>query len=258
MRPDAFRQFVKENLSSIYAHVASQICSKNLKKYSSVLVPFSINDKDEILLMLNKRSRRVPQPGDLCFPGGTLELPKDNVLGFIFPFLKSSFFKTKTNRFLISTLMATAIRESWEEIRLNPLSIEFLGVLPPQRLIMFKKLIVSFVCWIRKPGALKPNQEVEKIVWIPLKSFYNLDNYAVYRLYGLPDEPYRDFPCFLFQDSLSVEILWGATYRIVTEFLINILKMNLPIVNINNLEKLHIVPGVYDPNYLTGYEISQR
>ncbi len=248
--PAEFRDYVKLKLNRLKPEVVKKLNPEKLKTYSSVLVPFGMSRNGTISLMLNKRSRTVPQPGDLCFPGGGLELPVDWILGSLLSLLKPDFLKDeRKGKLLMSTMAATAIREGWEEIRLNPLSFELLGILPPQPLSMFQKSIVGFVCWIKKPVSLKPNREVEKIVWIPLNSFLNPENYALYRLYGLPGQSFSDFPCFLHQDAISVEILWGVTYRIVMYLLKTVLNMQIP-----HPQNRQIVPGVFDRRYLTGYE----
>ncbi len=248
--PEKFRDYIKLKLNTLKPDVIRKLSPEKLRTYSSVLVPFGLNQNGTISLMLNKRSRTVPQPGDLCFPGGGLELPVDWILGSLLTFFKPDFLKGKTGKKLfMSTMAATAIREGWEEIRLNPLSFELLGILPPQPLSMFQKSIVGFVCWIKKPVPLKPNKEVERIVWIPISSFLNPENYALYRLYGMPGQSFRDFPCFLYQDAVSVEILWGVTYRIVMYLLKTVLELKIPAT-----QNRQIVPGVFDQRYLTGYE----
>src|SRR5512134_1427174 len=37
----------------------------------------TLESRHDICLILNKRSRRVRQPGDLCCPGGSISLPID-------------------------------------------------------------------------------------------------------------------------------------------------------------------------------------
>lgn len=192
----------------------------------------SIDGPDEPCLLLNKRSREVLQPGDLCCPGGGVE-KKDKLLSHLLQWPSSPLQKwdqwrqwktaypQKTAK--LSLLLATALREGWEEMRLNPLSVSFLGPLPVQRLVMFKRHIYPLVGWTAPRQHLKPNWEVERIVHVPLSQLVNPANYARYRLSffnrGVETRRKEDFPCFVHRGRGGEEILWGATFRIVMDFL---------------------------------------
>lgn len=215
----------------------------------------------ETCIVLNKRSQEVRQSGDLCCPGGTVEAQLDPYLAKLLsiPFsplarwpLWPSFRSAQPQQArLLSLLLATALRESWEEMRLNPLGIRFLGPLPSQRLLLFKRVIYPMIGWIRRQRQFVPSWEVEKIVAIPLRSLLNPWNYANYRLHVLPevekklDRGVQDMPCFLHRHQGRTEILWGATYRIVVYFLELIFDFKPP-----DIATLPIVLGIMDENYL--------
>ncbi len=150
-------------------------------------------------------------------------------------------------------LLATSLRESMEEMRLNPLGITFLGPLPPQRLAMFRRVIYPMVGWIGWQRRFFPNWEVEKIVSIPLRSLLKESHYACYRLQmvsnHMTEDEVRDFPCFVHRDDDEQEVLWGATYRIVTDFLEIVYGFFPP-----DVESLPVVHGTLGRNYLTGEE----
>jgi hypothetical protein len=122
-------------------------------------------------------------------------------------------------------LLAASLRESLEEMRLNPLTVQFLGPMPSQRLRMFSREIYPMVAWIKRQRHFWPNWEVEKIVKIPLQNMLNPARYACCRIHfdtknaAGRDMVYGDFPCYLHQTPDETEILWGATYRIATHFL---------------------------------------
>jgi len=80
----------------------------------------------------------------------------------------------------ITLFLANAVRESWEEIRLSPFNIRFLGPLPSYSLHLFTRTIFPVVCLVEKKWKFHPNREVEKMVEIPLQSFYNEDNYGFF------------------------------------------------------------------------------
>jgi hypothetical protein len=220
-------------------------------------------NNSEPCLILNKRSLKVRQPGDLCFPGGSVTLRLDSQLAKLFSLPAMSLGRWKywpqwkqahpqTARFL-SLFWATGLRESFEEMRLNPFGVKFLGPLPPQPLAMFRRVIYPMVAWVQRQKRFYPNWEVDKMVYIPLKDLLDAANYRRYRLCLQTDENEQssnsgqDYPCFYFQSESDPEILWGATYRITTLFIEYIFGFKPP-----NPETLPIVEGRLDQAYLTG------
>lgn len=214
-------------------------------------------------LILTKRSSKVRQPGDLCCPGGSIAPRRDVFLSKVLklPFLTLSRwpnwkFWRQHNAHAARTLailLATGLRESFEEMRLNPLAVKFLGVLPPQSLVMFDRVIYPLVAWVRRQRRFYPNWEVEKIVCIPLQELLRSENYARYRLNsGLdPNRSQKmyatDFPCFRYTYRDETEILWGATYQITSTFLELVFNFSAP-----DWASLPVVNGTLGNNYLTG------
>ena len=138
-------------------------------------------------------------------------------------------------------------------MRLNPFKVRFLGALPPEKLVMFRRLIYPLVCWVPREQAFKTNWEVEKIVYIPLRDMMDPANYARFQLHIQTDgsedrkDEVRDFPCFLFQDQGQAERLWGATFRITMQFLKLVYGFQPP-----DIKSLPTVEGRLGRNYLTG------
>ena len=138
-------------------------------------------------------------------------------------------------------------------MRLNPFGVRFLGPLPPQSLVMFQRVIYPMVAWVQRQKRFFPNWEVDKIVYIPLRDLLNPANYRRYRLCiqtranEQSSNLGQDYPCFRFQTDSDKEILWGATYRITTEFMEYIFGFKPP-----DLETLPVIEGILDQNYLTG------
>jgi len=205
---------------------------------AGVLLLIQYHPERGYLFLLNKRSDRVQQPGDLCCPGGGSNLLLDGLLSrlVVRPLLSwqrnLAYRKTKElmphllNHILF--FLTNALRESWEEIRLNPLAVKFLGPLKTYQLTLFRNIIFPLVGALR-PGnlSLRPNWEVAKILSIPLSLFFVEENYALYRL-RVRKQNFKeilqsnevDYPCFLYrEDELTTEILWGATYNIIMSFL---------------------------------------
>lgn len=211
-------------------------------------------------LILNKRSINVRQGGDLCCPGGSVHLRVDRLLARVFslpgfPLARWPFWRAWRRRYPgqaagLALMLATSLRESLEEMRLNPMGVNFLGPLPTQHLVMFRKAIFPMAGWIGRQKRYFPNWEVEKIVRIPLQELMNPENYACYRLYfksarpaGSPGER-KDFPCFVHRNASEAELLWGATYRITTAFLDRVFGFRPPAP-----ETLRVINGVLGENY---------
>ena len=223
----------------------------------------------EPCLILNKRSAKVRQPGDLCCPGGSIAPRIDPLLGGLlrlpgspltnwkhWPRWRKAY--TRKSRQL-ALLLATGLRESLEEMRLNPLGVKFLGPLPPENLVMFQRTIYPLVCWVAGQRKFFPNWEVERIVSIPIRDLLDPGRYIRYRLHiDVPAAStrvngVRDFACFLHRRDGQAERLWGATFRITMTFLDRVFGFRPP-----PLESLPIVEGSIDENYINPNSSTQQ
>ena len=223
---------------------------------------------DEPCIILNKRSVNVRQPGDLCFPGGRIS-PLPDFFGARvlthFPFMPLTRWvhwrRWKDDRRreskILALLLATALRESLEEMRLNPLMVSFLGPMPAQNLAMFSRVLYPMVVWIQQKHFL-PNWEVEKIIAVPLTSLLDPGNYACCRMVfktgsGTPiQNGSKDFPCFRHREE-GEEVLWGVTYRIVTVFLQMVFGFKTP-----EMTSLPLTQRTLDERYFYGSVSARR
>ena len=237
------------------------------RKASAVLFllgscPPATGREPEACIVFNKRSKRVRQAGDLCFPGGSLAQSLDSLAARLMglPFLplgRWSYWKSwqihrKEEASRLALLLAAGLRESFEEMRLNPLGTEFLGPLPASALRSFDKVIYPLVVWIRNQKRFYPNWEVEKVVSIPVGDFLKPEKYVCYRMhfqsYTGPDfDAVQDFPGFLHGEGEDQEVLWGATYGIVMSFLQIVFGFSPP-----DLHTLPIIEGFRDEAYFNG------
>ncbi|MCE5244316.1 MAG: CoA pyrophosphatase [Desulfobacteraceae bacterium] len=219
----------------------------------------------EPCVILNKRSKLVRQAGDLCCPGGTVEGRVDPYLaralelpGFPlsrWPHWRSLRRKRPEEARLLSVYLAAAFRESWEEMRLNPFGIRFLGALPAQCLVLFKRVIHPMVGWVVRQDRFTPSREVDRVVSIPLRRLLDPSRYARYGLivprrleWRFAGRGEREFPCFVFEDAGRTEVLWGVTYRIVTLLLDLTFGFHPP----GDLKSLPLVQGTVDDQYVNG------
>ncbi len=220
----------------------------------------------EICITLNKRSKEIKQAGDLCCPGGAIE-KLDHFLARLLAFRGSSLsrwpywreLKTRQpeNADFLSLLYAAGLREAWEEMGLNPFSLTFLGPLPTQCLILFRRSIHPMVAWVSYQKRFHLSREVERIVQFPLRALLNPFNYALYRRYVPPHLEWRfkgttvDFPCFIYKIGGRAELLWGATFRIVTLFLEMLFGFQVP-----DIQKLPLVPASVNEEYVMGRKLN--
>lgn len=200
----------------------------------------------EYVFQLIKRSDCVTQSGDISCPGGILERSTDEMLSHIV--LNTGIIRTIDETILnhlpnkddqtvslIRLFLMNALREGWEEIGLSPLNVKFLGALPSYSLTYFSRTIFPVVCLAPEPYDFQLNAEVEKVLEIPLSYFFKRSSYAIVEIessLGDSDPRYAmKFPCLVVPDDQGNEdILWGATFHIVTNFLRIISGVTLPSV----------------------------
>ena len=110
-------------------------------------------------------------------------------------------------------LKATALRETWEEIGLDPEVVEVLGALPTAATITGYS-ITPFVGLIPYPYHFQPSPlEVKRLLLLPLEGFYpaELWSSSVYH--------YKGRTTRVCSWSLNRELIWGATARILLNLL---------------------------------------
>ena len=213
---------------------------------------------------LIKRSANVAQPGDLSCPGGMLHPRLDGLLrplvtSGIVPALRA--YRRSSGRNgdedtwkNVTLFLTNALRESWEEIRLSPFNVRLLGPLPCHSLVLFRRTIFPLVGLVRKAFPFRPNSEVERVLEIPLKSFFAEDNYAQYVI-DMSDSIRREeraswqFPCFLHrEEGRDPEILWGATFQIILRFLEIVFAFRMP-----DVQSGPVLRRTLHHDYLTGH-----
>lgn len=261
--PEAFIRLVQDRLLQRSRASITFNTNGDLRRISAVLFLLGQGSNGEPFLIMNKRSRRVRQSGDLCCPGGGISPAIDRLLArlLILPatplsrWPQTSWWRRhrKVDFPKLAFLLSTALREGFEEMRLNPLGVRFLGPMPAESLVLFKRAIYPMVAWVNRQQRFFPNWEVEKIVRIPVTALFDAGNYARYRISfktgtpGAPDKAYRDMPCFVHHQHGQQELLWGATYRITEQFLKTAFGHVPP-----PMETLPVISRRLDRHYLEG------
>ncbi len=201
------------------------------KRYraSGVLVPLEFDrETGEYVVILNKRSDRVQQAGDLCFPGGHADPGKDRLLARLltwgsFPSSRAGALRGllknagREEKDAVLFVLAGALRECWEEMRLRPWNVEYLGTLPTHQILNYPGIIFPVVGRIRGPWRARPTWEVEKVIRRlnlsgPAREKFGMDHW--------------ELPGLAVQSGGEEEILWGATFRILLHFMERVLDLN--------------------------------
>ncbi len=157
---------------------------------AAVLLPI-FEEAGETHLILTKRPDTMPtHRGEIAFPGGKLDEGVDD------------------------SLVAAALRETHEEIGIDPGEVEIAGELDTLGTVGSRFTIAPFVGLLEGRPELSPDPvEVVKAFDVPLAELladgvHSEEEWEV----GLPD-----FTIQLFE--LEDETVWGATARILTRFL---------------------------------------
>jgi 8-oxo-dGTP pyrophosphatase MutT (NUDIX family) len=220
--------------------------------------------KAEYVFQLIKRSGKVSQSGDISCPGGMLHPGLDNFFSYLFsnrllssmPGGTEYLLRNKNEETinLIRLFLANALREAWEEIGLNPFNVIFLGALPSYSLSLFTRTIFPLVCLTPRPFEFKLSPEVEIIMEVPIRTFFESLNYAQLEIeMSFDNSPPADnvkYPCMVLSGNHGdKEILWGATYNIIMNFLSIISDNGLPVPS-----ALHVVKKVLSESYISGHD----
>ncbi|MDI9569870.1 MAG: hypothetical protein QM278_03895 [Pseudomonadota bacterium] len=212
---------------------------------------------------LIKRSSQTAQGGDIGCPGGMLQRLVD--WGFSLLFIRSgilpmpfspredaSMGASRQERRVLSLFFANALRESWEELRLHPFRVSLLGALPTHSLNLFRRTIFPLVALTDTQWTPRPNHEVERFIEIPLESFFTPSSYGRYLIQAseqvTPADPGPwEFPCLIHEQDGREEILWGATFYIIMNFMKMVFDHRLPDLNDKRIRR-----RMLHAEYLTG------
>lgn len=141
-------------------------------------------------IVFTERRRDLPRhPGEISFPGGKPHAGEE--------------------------LVDAALRESHEEIALHPGEVEIVGALPPVSTVVTGYKVSPFVGLIRSGLPLSPDPaEVERLVELRIDDL--LAGFEMRRMVrrGIP---FRS-PTYTVGD----DFIWGATARILQDFLARI------------------------------------
>jgi len=156
---------------------------------AGVLCALFDQDGQAHVILTRRSSRLRSHTHQVSFPGGRLELGE--------------------------SALSAALRETEEEVGLDPSGVEVMGRLTQMRTALNPAPITPFVGALASRPTLRPNPaEVERAFTIPL---VELTGSEVYRqeLWTFPDGVERPLEFF----ELIGDTVWGATARMLTELL---------------------------------------
>ncbi|HET7296576.1 MAG TPA: CoA pyrophosphatase [Gemmatimonadales bacterium] len=156
---------------------------------AAVLVP--ITDHGEPHLLFTKKTASVPHHrGQFSFPGGIVE-QRD------------------------ASRVETALREAWEEIRLPSSAVEVLGLLDDTETRATPFIITPVVGIVTGPVNFVPDgREIERVLEVPLRV---LQDPGIFRTETWERDG-EQHPVHFYRVS-DEDVIWGATARIVKQFL---------------------------------------
>ena len=159
---------------------------------SAVLVPLLCKE-DELHVLLTERTLNVGfHKGQVCFPGGTTH-PDDD------------------------SLLATALREAWEETAVRPEDVEVIGEIDDNVVRSTGYVITPFVGFIPYPYRFRASElETRDIFFVPLRVL--MDPLRFYHQERVIGGHYYSGPVC----DYDGHVIWGATGRIL-EHLVGLL-----------------------------------
>jgi len=185
---DWFVEMKKKISQALSSRPKKRISDKRLTE-AAVLVPIFCKG-GEYHILFTQRSNKVPyHKGQISFPGGA---------------------RHKSD----SGLLETAIRESWEEIGVEPKDVEILGELDDTRTTTSSFVISPFVAFIPYPYEFKVSpDEIDEIFDVPISALICEANVRQERnVAGNEIVPGCSY-------EYGGWLIWGATAGILQQFL---------------------------------------
>ncbi|HLW37395.1 MAG TPA: CoA pyrophosphatase [Candidatus Eremiobacteraceae bacterium] len=152
--------------------------------HAAVLVPLS-GDHESLRLLCFRRTDHVLHPGEICFPGGSLEAHDDGPV-------------------------AAALREAREELGLVPSGVEVLGMLDDVETVVSNYVITPVVGYCADASGVRPDAlEVAEVISVPVS---RLTQAGVESAQWLE---YRGVGKLRYSYEFDGHRIWGATGRIL-------------------------------------------
>ena len=180
---------MKQKLKELLSLRKKHCITKADLKPAAVLVPIFCKNGEYHILFTRRTEKVKVHKGQISFPGGAYE-EKD------------------------CTLLATALRESAEEIGLRPEDVEILGELDDSFSVPSNYSISPFVAQIPCPYKFEINEdEIDEIIEVPVSALVE-DKHST-QVTEVRDDDADYTHVYKYQGT----VIWGATARIAHQFL---------------------------------------
>ena len=159
--------------------------------YAAVSIILLLKDHDHELFLIKRTTHpNDPWSGQIGLPGGRHEDEDGD-------------------------LIQTAIRETFEETNIVLTNTDFVTQIDDQQGYAtggkINLTVRPFVFFVNEKPSITINYELDHYYWLPMSHFLNNQNH----LYFNPMPNFSDRPGVQIDDK---EVLWGMTYRIMTDF----------------------------------------
>lgn len=158
-------------------------------KAAAVLVPL-LHREGELHVLYTRRSDRLASHrGEVAFPGGRFDRRDPH-------------------------LLAVALREAYEEVGIEPQSVDVLGRFEGRRTRSTNIMVTPFVGMVHGTPELRPDpKEVAEIFQVPLSALADPRYRGAHRWHSHGGVSHR--PAILYQQ----QVIWGLTYELTMRFL---------------------------------------
>jgi len=158
-------------------------------KAAAVLVPL-LHREGELHVLYTRRSDRLASHrGEVAFPGGRFDRRDPH-------------------------LLAAALRETHEEVGIEPQAVDVLGSFEGRRTRSTNIMVTPFVGMVHGTPDLRPDpKEVAEIFQVPLSALADPRYRGAHRSHGNGAASHR--PAILYQQ----QVIWGLTYELTMRFL---------------------------------------
>jgi len=183
---------IVEKIQQLSVDQGKRTAPRENEKISAVLALLAPDEHGAEILLTRRSTKLSNHQGEMSFPGGRVD-PDE-------------------------TMTEAALRETHEEVGIEPSSITVQAELSPLSTFVSRSFIVPIIGTVeKKPELVLNSYEVERAMWVPLAELVRADTFSwEWWSFDRAELP-GDRPMFFFH--LDDETVWGATARMLHELL---------------------------------------
>jgi len=183
---------IVEKIQQLSVDQGKRTAPREYEKISAVLALLAPGEHGAEILLTRRSTKLSNHQGEMSFPGGRVD-PDE-------------------------TMTDAALRETHEEVGIEPSSITVHAELSPLSTFVSRSFIVPIIGTVeKKPELVLNSYEVERTMWVPLAELVRADTFS-WEWWSFDRVEFSgDRPMFFFH--LDDETIWGATARMLHELL---------------------------------------